>query len=156
MFTEQTSVHFFANHQEIEARQAGSQTFSDPDWTGETKDRIDFVGIGLKHAAIKDKLDLGADYVVSRARSRINVITGAGDPAFPNITSSLDSLKLYASYRLSNNVSVRADFWHERFDSANWMLENVTPNTIPNVLTFGDVAPKYRLNVVRLAVRYRF
>lgn len=154
--TPQTSVHLFANHQEIEAKQAGSQTFSDPDWSGETKDRIDFVGIGLKHAAIKDKLDLGVDYVISRARSRIEVITGVADPAFPNITTKLDSVKLYASYRLKDNVSLRADFWHERFDSANWMLDGVTPNTIPNVLTFGEVAPKYRLNVIRLSVRYKF
>lgn len=154
--TEQTSLHLFANHQEIESRQAGSGTFSDPDWSGEIKDRIDFIGVGVKHAAIKDKLDLGADYVISRARSRITVIAGAADPAFPNITTTLDSVKLYAAYRLKDNVSLRVDFWHERFDSRNWMLDGVTPNTIPNVLTFGEVAPRYRLNVIRLAVRYKF
>jgi MtrB/PioB family decaheme-associated outer membrane protein len=154
--TEQTSLHLFANRQEIKSRQSGSQTYSTPDWTGENRDAIDTIGIGVKHAAIKDKLDIGADYIVSRARSDISVNTGASNPAFPNLSTSLDSLKLYAIYHLTDNLSLLGSFWHERYDSRNWMLEGVTPGTIPNVLAFGEQPPRYNVNVVRLAARYRF
>jgi len=156
MLTQDTSLHFFANHQQIRSKQAGSQAFSTPDWTGENKDRIDFFGIGLKHAAIKDKLDIGADYSHTRSRGEINVNTGASDPAFPQLTTSLNSLKLYANYRLKDNLSLLAGYWYERYDSKDWMLDGVTPGTIPNVLTLGLQPPRYRVNVIRMSVRYKF
>ncbi len=156
ILTQDTSLHFFANHQEIKSRQAGSQAFSIPDWSGENKDKIDFFGIGLKHAAIKDKLDIGADYSVMRSKGEISVATGALNPAFPSLSTTLDSLKLYASYRLKDNVSLQASYWYERYDSKNWMLDGVAPGTIPNVLTLGEQAPRYSVNVFRLALRYKF
>lgn len=155
MVAPQTSLHFFANRQEIKSTQRGSQSFSTPDWTGQNRDVIDTVGIGVKHAAIKDKLDIGADYLVSRSRSEISVDTGASNPAFPNITASLDSLKLYANYRVSDRLSLLGSWWNERYDSANWMLEGVTPGTVPNMLVLGEPPPRYRANVVRVALRYR-
>ena len=156
MITADTSLHFFANHQEIKSKQAGSQTFSTPDWTGENKDTIDFFGIGLKHAAIKDKLDIGADYGTSRSKGEISVNTGVLNPAFPRLSTTLDSLKLYATYRLKDNVSLQVSYWYERYDSKNWMLDGIAPATIPNVLTFGEQAPRYNVNVLRLALRYKF
>lgn len=156
MATEQTIVTLFLNRQTIKSNQRGSQTFSTPDWFGENKDTIDTVGLGLRQVVIKDKLDLGADYLVSRARSEISVNTGAADPALPNITTSLDSLKFYANYRLKDNVSLIGGYWYERYDSKNWMYDGVAPGTIPNVLTLGEQPPRYHVNVFRVAVRYRF
>ena len=152
----QTSLHFFANHQEIDSKQFGSQAFSTPDWSGQNKDKIDLVGVGVKHAAIKDKLDIGADYTVMRSKSEITVDTGVSGPPFPNLTTSLNSLKLYANYHLKDNVSLQAGYWYERYDSKDWMLDGVTPSTIPNVLALGLQPPQYRVNVVRVSVRYKF
>jgi MtrB/PioB family decaheme-associated outer membrane protein len=154
--TERTSVHAFANRERIKSRQAGSQTVSSRDWIGENEDTIDFYGIGLKHAAIPGKLDVGADYGYMRTRSEIAINTGSGNGAFPDMSSKLQSFKLYASYKLKDNMSLNASVWRERFDSANWMLDGVTPTAIPNVLTLGEVPPRYSLNFVRLSVRYKF
>lgn len=156
MLTADTSLHVFANHQEIKSTQAGSQTFSTADWTGENKDTIEVIGIGVKHAAIKDKLDIGADYSTSRSKGEISVMTGALNPAFPSLSTTLDSLKIYATYRLKDNWSLQASFWHERYDSKNWMLDGVASGTIPNVLSLGEPAPRYSVNVLRLALRYKF
>ena len=153
---ERTSLHLFANHQQIKSKQAGSQSYSVPDWSADNKDTINTYGLGIKHAAIKDKLDIGADYAVTRSRSVVNVTTGASSPAFPEVTEALDSVKLYAAYHLKDNVSLQAGYWHERYDSKDWMLDGVAPATIPNVLTMGLQAPKYSVNVVRLSVRYKF
>lgn len=153
--TEQTSVHFFANREEIRSRQTGSESFSTPDWIGENVDTIDYFGLGVKHAAIKGKLDLGADYGSMRTRSEISVNTGTLSP-FPPMTSNLDTIKLYATYRVKDNVALNASLWHERYDSQNWMLAGVTPGTIPNALAFGELPPRYTLNFLRLSVRYKF
>jgi len=156
MFTQDTSLHLFANHQEIKSKQAGSQTFSTPDWSGENNDTIDFFGLGVKHVAIKDKLDIGADYSLTRTKGNMSVYTGASNPAFPSTTTTRDSLKLYATYRLKDNMSLLASYWYEHYTSNNWMLDGVTPSTIPNVLTLGEQSPRYNVSVVRLALRYKF
>ena len=156
MFTQDTSLHLFANHQEIKSKQAGSQTFSTPDWSGENNDTIDFFGLGVKHVAIKDKLDIGADYSLTRTKGNMSVNTGASNPAFPSTTTTRDSLKLYATYRLKDNMSLLASYWYEHYTSNNWMLDGVTPSTIPNVLTLGEQSPRYNVSVVRLALRYKF
>ena len=160
--TEQTTLHLFANRQEIESKQSGSQTFSTPNWSGENKDTIDTLGIGVKHVAIKDKLDLGADYTLSRSRSSITVKDGTSNSLFPEMRTSLDSLKLYANYRLKDNLSLLASYWYEQYDTRNWMLDGVAPGTLatatsnPAVLTFGEQPPHYNVHVIRVALRYKF
>ena len=156
VLTEQTSLHLFANHQEIKSKQAGSQAFATPDWSANNKDTTDFIGLGIKHAAIKDKLDIGTDYSVTHSRSEINVDNGASAPGFPALTTSLDSLKLYATYRLQDNVSLEAGYWYEHYDSKDWMLDGVLPSTVPNVLSLGMQPPQYHVDVVKLSVKYKF
>jgi len=156
MLSEETSLHFFANRQEIKSKQAGSQSFSTADWWAENNDTIDLLGIGVRHVVTKDKFDIGADYTVTRSQGAISVSTGAPDPAFPDLSTSRDSLKLYANYRIKDNVALRAGYWYERYDSENWMLSGVTPGTIPNVLTFGEQSPMYRVHVIAASVRYKF
>jgi MtrB/PioB family decaheme-associated outer membrane protein len=154
--TERTNLRLFANHQEIKSKQAGSQTFSVADWFADNKDTIDTLGLGIKHAAIKDKLDIGADLSATRSRSQIDVSTGVSNPAFPDIRAKLDTLKLYATYRLKESMSLQAGYWIERYSSQDWMLDNVAPTTIPNVLTMGLQAPQYHVNVLSLSLRYKF
>jgi MtrB/PioB family decaheme-associated outer membrane protein len=156
MLSERTNLHFFANRQVIESEQAGSQTFSTPDWLGENEDTIDLAGIGLRHALIKDKLDIGADYTAARSTGDIDVNAPAGESAFPDFSTSLDTLKIYANYRMKDNLSLHAAYWYEDYDSENWILEGVAPDTIPNVLAFGEQSPRYHLHVIAVSVRYRF
>ena len=156
ILTEQTSLHLFANREEIKSTQVGSQTFSIADWSGENKDIFYFVGVGVKHAAIKDKLDVGADLSTSRSWSKVSVNTGVSNPPFPDLSTKLDSLKLYANYRLKKDVSLHAGYWFQRFDSRNWMLDGVAPGTIPNVLSLGEQSPQYHVNLFRLSVKYKF
>lgn len=156
VISEQTTLHMFTNRQEIRSRQSGSQTFTTPDWTGDSKDIVDTHGLGVKHAAIKDKLDLGADYTFSRSRSTVNVKTGGANAAFPEIRSSLDSIKFYADYRLKDNLSLLGSYWFEHYDAKNWAMDGVAPATMANVLTFGEQAPRYNVRVIRAALRYKF
>lgn len=154
--SDETQLQFFAQSEHLRSAQAGSQLFAQPDWTGRTKDVVDLLGVGVKHAALKGKLELGADLVMSRARSATAVESGgAGDP-FPTATTSLDSLRLRATWRLKDNLSLLGSYWYERYDARDWRLDGVLPATVPNLLAFGEQPPRYRVNVVRLALRYRF
>jgi MtrB/PioB family decaheme-associated outer membrane protein len=154
--SEDTDVRLFAAHQEIKSRQSGSQAFSVPDWTADSRDRITTYGVGLQHALIKSTLDVGADYSTSLSRSEIAMNTGGPSNLFPERRGSLSSMKVYATYRVKENVSVNASYWHELYASQNWAIDGVAPNTIPNVLTLGQQSPRYNLHVVRVSMRYAF
>jgi MtrB/PioB family decaheme-associated outer membrane protein len=156
MLSKLTSLHFFLNHEKIQSKQVGSATFSTADWFAENNDTINVIGIGVKHMVMENKFDIGADYTTSRSKGRITVDTGVPTATFPDLVTQLDSLKLYATYRLKDNISLQGAYWYETYDTENWMLNGVTPSTIPNVLTFGEQSPSYHVNVISLSVRYKF
>jgi MtrB/PioB family decaheme-associated outer membrane protein len=156
VITEDISLHGFISHQKIKSEQAGSQTFSTPDWTGENKDKINTAGIGVTYQVIKDKLNIGADYTVSKSDGDVTVKSGAPDSEFPDLSTTLKSLKLYATYQLQESLSLRATYWYEDYDSDNWTIDGVSPDTISNVLSFGEKSPTYDVNAFTLALRYKF
>ena len=84
------------------------------------------------------------------------VDAGVNAPGFPTATSRLDSLKLQAVYKLQDKLSVTATYAYEELRSADWRADGVMPNTIANLLTFGDQASHYRVNLIRLGMRYQF
>ena len=155
-FAEASQFQFFARTDRLHSRQAGSQQYSTPDWAAATSDTADVVGVGLRHAAIKDKLDIGADIAYSRANSNVGVNTGASDAPFPTNSSTFESLKLFATYKLTGNVSLTGSYWYEHYSSRDWHLDGVQPATIPNYLAFGEQSPRYNVNVFRVAARYKF
>jgi MtrB/PioB family decaheme-associated outer membrane protein len=154
--SERTQLHAFGQAERIRSRQTGSEAFSVPDWTGITRDRFEVVGVGVRHAAIVDKLDIGADLTLSRARSDIAIDNASGAPAFPAATTDIDSFKLYATYKLKDSLWLTGSYWYERYDAQDWRLDGLAPATVPNLLAFGAQAPNYTVHVLRVALRYRF
>ncbi len=151
-----TSVHVYYSREDIKSRQAGAQSFTNPpDWSAENLDTIQTAGIGLKHALIADTVDVGADLTTSRSVGDIKVSVTSSE-AFPSIKSDLDSFKVYATYKVKTDLTIRASLWHERYSSQNWAIDGVGPSTIPNVLTLGETSPDYKVNVVSVSLRYRF
>ncbi len=151
-----TRFTFFVNRQQIRSTQAGSSSFATPDWSAKNRDTVDFIGVGIKHVVIDDKFNVGADLGFSRSRGDVAVLTGVSTPAFPTLTSNLDSLRVYAVYALSDNITLRGDYGYERYRSKSWLLDGVLPGTIENVLTLGETAPDYRVHVLRASLRYTF
>ena len=155
--TDATSLHLFGSWQRIKSRQAGSATYSVPDWHAKNTDDFDSYGIGAKHQLIKDKLDVGADYVLSRSTGKVNVdnnTASGGD--FPDLKTKLHTLKLYADYRMKEKLTLHAAYWFEHYDSKDWMIDGVNPDTIPNVISFGEDSPSYNVHAVMMSARYRF
>jgi predicted porin len=153
--TDRAQLFAFGQSQQIRSRQTGSQVFAGPDWTAHNTDRLSVAGLGVKYAVLKDKLDLGADFTVARTRSDVVVNAGPSDPPFPAMRTSRDSVKLRASYRLKDNLSLVGAYGFERYSADDWRLDGVFPGTVPNLLTFGEQPPHYRVHVITIAVRYR-
>jgi MtrB/PioB family decaheme-associated outer membrane protein len=150
-----TQLFVFAQTEHIRSRQTGSQVFANPDWTAHNTDRTDVAGLGVKYAALKGKLDLGADLTFARTRSDVLVSAGPTDPPFPPMKTSRDSVRLRADYRVKDNLSVSGLYGFERYNSQDWRLDGVFPGTVPNLLALGDQSPRYRVHLFSIALRYR-
>lgn len=151
-----TQLHVFAHGDRIRSAQSGSQSGLQPDWRAHTRDVVNVLGVGFKHMALKGKLELGADLTLSQARSDVTVEAGAADPAFPSARTYVDGVRLYASWKLQDSITLVGSWWYEDYRSRDWHLDGVTPQAVSNLLTLGDLPPRQRLNVLRVALRYRF
>lgn len=151
---EKTNLHFFVGQQKIKSSQAGSQAYSVPDWYADNNDTITTAGIGLTQV-INEQLDVGADFTVSRSVGEMTVTSGSPS-VYPDNVTDLDSLKLYANYRIKESISLYLGYWYESYDSSNWALDGVTPDGIPKLISLGIQSPSYDVSVVAVSLRYQF
>jgi MtrB/PioB family decaheme-associated outer membrane protein len=156
VFTERTQGRAYFQTQSVRSQQSGSEAFAAPDWTGRMKDTFDVLGLGVKHVAIPNKLDIGADFTVSRSRSDVAVDNILAAPPFPTARTKLESFKLYGTYNLKDNLSITGSYQYEHYDTADWRLDGVSPATVSNLLSLGAQPANYSLSVFRVAMRYRF
>ena len=155
-FTERTQGRAYFQTQQIRSKQNGSEAFAGPDWTGRQKDKFDVLGIGVKHTAIPNKFDIGADLTVSRSRSDVAVDNILGAAPFPTAETRLDTFKLYGTYVLKDNMAITGSYQYERYDSQDWRFDGIGPATVFNLMALGMQPPNYSLSVFRVALQYRF
>jgi MtrB/PioB family decaheme-associated outer membrane protein len=154
--SEQMQLQAWVSLEKVRSVQTGSQIFGVPDWTGTVKDRHETFGLTIRHALIADKLDVGFDVSRSRATGDTLVQTAALEPAFPAVTTRHDLARLWASYRLQERITLHASWTYEALLSSNWAQAGLAPNTVANLLAFGNLPPRYHVNVARGSVTYRF
>lgn len=153
--TDDTRVHAYLSADRIDSRQAGAETTTTGWWTARGLDETQVAGLGVRHTALKGKLEIGADLTVSRSWSDMRVVAGSAS-GFPTARSAFDGLKLTAAWKLQDNVSVVGSYWYEFQRSTDWHTDGVTPSNVPGLLALGDQASRYRINLLRVALRYRF
>ncbi|MGA9855615.1 MAG: MtrB/PioB family decaheme-associated outer membrane protein [Gammaproteobacteria bacterium] len=137
-------------------RQANSQTYSTADWYGDDENTFQTVGLSAEMRDIKPGLDGGVDFNYALANGATAVSTGAPGPIFPNITMRIQSVSLYAKYRLNTKWGVKAAYRIERYSTTDWSIDGVTTSTIPNVMALGIYSPNYVVNVISVSTQYSF
>ncbi|MGD8350501.1 MAG: MtrB/PioB family decaheme-associated outer membrane protein, partial [Gammaproteobacteria bacterium] len=153
MLSEETTLTVYVGRQNIRSTQNGSEAFSTPDWSAQNHDSFELAGFGLTHVLIENELTIGLDLSVSKSVGRVELDTGA---PFPDLGTSLRSLKLHADYRLDENLLLQAAYWHETYDVDNWALDGLDPDTVNNLLAFGEDNASYENDVIKLAVSFHF
>ena len=149
------SMYLNAGFESIESQQAGSEQFSTPDWRATISDDFYTAGAGFRVKQVADKFDLQFDFLRSQGTSEIDVGSASGGLSrFPDLESTLGSLRVRLSYRVSERLEVALRLRHERFEAEDWGLEGVGPATIPVVLTLGAEPYDYDVFIVGLGFRY--
>ncbi len=154
--SEKTQLYANLGLQKVDAEQAGSSSFSTPDWRARHEDEFLTAGLGFKVKQIADRIDLTFDYTHGAGDSAIDVATSGGQDPLPGLDSTLDSLRLSAVYRLSESLQWFAELRYEAFEADDWALQGVAPATIPTVLTLGADPYDYDVFVLGLGFRYSF
>ena len=149
------SMYLNAGFESIESQQAGSEQFSTPDWQTTNSDDFYTAGVGFRVSQIADKFDLQFDYVRSEGTTEIDVSSASGGLSrFPDLESTLDSLRVRLSYRVSERLELALRLRYESFEGEDWGLEGVGPAIIPVVLTLGADPYDYDIFIVGLGFRY--
>jgi MtrB/PioB family decaheme-associated outer membrane protein len=140
------------------------------DWRVDTRDRFDTAGVSLgvdrleQHWSWLERrtggraVDAGLDVTYSASRGVIDVSSGAAleTAPLPDLTTRLNHYRLYASYPLQNDASLRLAIEHERYRTRDFALDGVEPGTMANVIGLGHESPSYSVNWVVLTYSTRF
>lgn len=176
-----TSAHVFAAYDQYETDQRSVQLggnralFNDPNrfYSYDIEDRTVTWGAGLRMKPMAN-LEFGADFSQSDSKGKVDPTRAslvAGDGAalapvtsFPDLTSKLRRLDLFATYRMRQDLAVKVQFIHERYRSDDWAYDDVaaaassTPpnNGMANFIGTNQDSPDYTVNVIGVSLLYTF
>ena len=154
-FSDTASMYLNVGFESVESQQAGSEQFSTPDWQVTNADDFYTAGVGFRISQIADKIDLQLDYIRSEGTSEIAVDSASGGLSqFPDLESTLDSLRVRLTYRVSERLEIALRLRYEEFEAEDWALQGVGPATIPVILTLGANPYDYDVFTFGLGFRY--
>lgn len=152
---ENTSTYLMVGHENIDAEQLGSEIGGIADWQAQHEDSFNHFGAGLLWRQTDGKLDLKMDYTHGNGETEILVSSQSGGRSqLPDLTSTLDSLRVEARYRWSERWETTFNVHYESFSADDWALQDVRPDTLPSVLTLG--ADPYDYDVWAIGISFRY
>ena len=151
-----SSLYVSMGTDSIDANQTGSESFTGPAWMASHEDQFSHYGGGYRITGLNDKIDLTFDYTRSDGETDIR-FTGQNVSALPlpKLESTMDSLRVSMNYNVSERMDLNLGVRYERFETADWALDGVQPDTIPIVLTMGADSYDYDVWFIGIGIRYR-
>lgn len=154
LFSENFSVNAYLNQDWRDSDQAGSSNFSLPNWYANTDETSTLVGVGFDYLQLLDnKLDLGLDYSYSDGQSDTEITQGLTSP-YGDYFAETHNINAFAKYQLGEKMALRFDWIFENYKDSDWLNQRLTVDSIPNVLTFGDLSHNYSAHYVGLTFSY--
>ena len=154
VFNASTSATVFVSHEHQRLRERGRQNVNlasagnaNADWWNQLIDKTTSFGAGLRqHGLIGGKLELAIDAVAVRGRMPITTTVSAGvsaaqNPAtaLPDIVARSDNVNISARYAIDRHNTLRARYFFQRIDSADWAYSQVAAATLANVIGSREI-----------------
>lgn len=125
-------------------------------WSADSDDAFYTGTIGLKFPKITERVGASIDYTYSKSKGEIDNNTLGDHTSFPDLETDRHILKLDMDYRFTKEITYRFSYWYERFDSDDWSLKGVDPDTVGSLLSLGNDENDYDAHVFYFGVRYEF
>jgi MtrB/PioB family decaheme-associated outer membrane protein len=153
--TDNRYLYLHGGYENIESDQLGSEQFATADWSARNTDRFYSAGGGLILRQIAGSFDVTLDYTRAMGSTEISLNTlAAGLGWFPDLESTMDSVRLRLVWHRSEQLAVNLGVRYEGFEAEDWALEGVAPDTVPVVLATG--AKPYDYDVVLVGVGFTY
>jgi len=166
---ENLSLSGYYTHEKYDSAQSG-RSFANigasenpsNNWWVDSTDNVNTWNVALTLTDIGDDrgwngFDLGVDYTYSDTNSNIEVTAASANTApLPDLVAKLQSLSFWASVQTGSRSSIRLSAEKSKLKSDDWGLDNVSPNTLTNVLLLGESAANYNLWLISGSWTYRF
>ncbi len=153
---EKASVYLTAGFSGMDTDTTGSAAHAAPDWQAAQSDDFYSLGAGFRLTALEGKVTMRFDYTRAAGNTGINVTGGGGPAGFPDLESTLDSLRAEVEYLAGPNLTAVVQLRYESLPAEDWMLQDAAPDTLPTVLTLGARPYDDSAWTVGVAFRYRF
>jgi len=166
---EKVFLSAFYTRENWKANQSNRQIFSfdpgtanreDRDWWADTRDQVDTMNFhaGFDGLGKSEKFSFGFDYTFSNVESRIDV-TGADfieTAPLPALKNKLRTFVIYGQMEINERSSVELRAESGKLTVDDFALDNVTQDTLFNVLTLGQPTQDYDLWLISASWSYRF
>ena len=134
---------------------------SDPtrNWGVDSEDTSVTVGVNATWQLRKDiALELDYSFVSTNAEQTFST-NGASDlnpEDYPDNETTQHQVTAAGTWDLRENLSLRLDYQYFRFDWDDWALQDVAPDTVDKVLSFGERNPNETIHYMGASVIYRW
>ncbi|MEX2468613.1 MAG: MtrB/PioB family decaheme-associated outer membrane protein [Pseudohongiellaceae bacterium] len=136
-------------------------------WQVSATDHFETVGLNLEREQLQPRLgdwqasgSVDVSLQLAHSRSRGEIATEAGpaltNAPLPDLGTRLNTATMAARYHLSAQSSLRFALERELYRSSDFAFDNVEPDTLANVLLFGQDSPRYKATWVSLSYRYQY
>ena len=140
------------------------------DWSAQSEDTIDTVGMNLTLGFLDDNLPVRLSYAYSNIHTDIS-FTANWDPNpantnsintppvnMPTLKAERHTVDLSGTYSLRDNMSVKTGVMAEFYRPKDWATDGLLPGSdaIPEVLLLSGAATSYRVLILSLALNYQF
>lgn len=171
------TTYAYYTYQKARSLQYGKETIPStapyPDWQATIQDEANTFGIGTKMERIGGgKWDFGVDLVYNQSLGTIDLTrqsTVVPVPTdYPDLKTSLASLKLWTQYHGGKNLVYRLAYWYEDYSADNWAVDGLSADSLiglpsggptpinTNYLLSGEQTLDYKVNVISASIIYQF
>jgi MtrB/PioB family decaheme-associated outer membrane protein len=154
--SETLSAFIDGGYQRLSNLQSGStgSTFLAP-WLVQDNQRNWNLGVGGRWVP-QERWTLSLDYLLAPTYDNTETTAFSAQQAFPENWTKLNIARLEAAYQWTSALQVHFRYTYETYNSSDWWLNGVGPQTLPNLLALGIAPMQDHVNLFALSVRYQF
>jgi MtrB/PioB family decaheme-associated outer membrane protein len=124
-------------------------------WLAQDSQRFWNLSVGGRWVP-QERWTLSLDYLLAPSYDNIETTALGSAQAFPENWTKLNIARLDAAYRWTEALQVHFRYTYETYNSSDWWLNGVGPQTLPNLLALGIAPQQTHVNLFALTVRYQF
>jgi len=157
-FSQHASAYAFVSFEELEADILGADNIDGAPWQGSQDDEFRTVGFGFTFNQLPGKWVRGSlDLSYASADGEIEIVKrGLDAPEFPRLKTRRFTLEASLERALRDNLGLRLNYLVGKLTEDDFFRDNVEPNTVPTLLSLGELTPDGTVHVISAMLRYRF